>query len=80
MRTAHALTLSTVASIFMICDASNAGLFQKFKLQTLEIMSKYCWADVQSFERADVEWEYWPDVDLVKDGTGRGCLAVVSKQ
>ena len=51
----HALTLSTVTSIFMTGDASNAGLFQNSKLQTLKIVSRYCWADVQS--RASAEWE-----------------------
>ena len=65
---------------FVIGDASSAGLFQNSKRQTLKIMFKYCWADVQSTERAYAEWEYWPDVHLVKDGTGRGCLALVSKQ
>ena len=61
-------------------DASNAGLFQNSKRQALKIMSKYCWARVHSNERAHVEWEYWLDVHLVEDGTGRGCLALVRKQ
>ena len=36
--------------------------------------------DVQSNARAHVEGEHWLDVHLVKDGTGRRRLALVSKQ
>ena len=42
-------------------------------------MSKYCWADVQSNDRACAEWKCWLDVHRVKAGIGRGCLALVSK-
>ena len=66
---------------FVIGDASSAGLFQNSKRQTLKINDvQVLLADVQSTERAYAEWEYWPDVHIVKDGTGRGCLALVSKQ
>ena len=61
---------------FMMTDASNA---QNSMFETLKITSKYCWADVQGNERAYAEWEYWLDVHLVKDGTGRGCLALMGK-
>ena len=60
----HALTLSTVTSIFMTGDASNAGLFQNSKLQTLKIVSRYCWAAVQS--PASAERECWLDAHLFK--------------
>ena len=64
---------------FVTDDALNAGLFQKSKLQTLKKMAKCCWADVQSNERAYAEWKYLLDVRLVRDETGRGRLALVSK-
>ena len=35
---------------------------------------------MQSNERDYAEWECWLDVHLVKNGTGRGCLALVSKR
>ena len=72
MRTAHALTCGIH---FMMGAASNAGLFPNSKLQKLKLMSKYCWTDVQSHQRAYAEWEYWPAVPLAKDKIGRGCMA-----
>ena len=37
---------------FMMGDASNSGWLQISMHQTMKIMSKYCWADVQSKEGA----------------------------
>ena len=37
---------------FLMGDASNSGWLQISKHQTMKIMSRYCWADVQSKEGA----------------------------
>ena len=64
-------------------DATNPKVFKQSKVQCLEVTSRhYCAAsEVASVEGVEADHlSVWPDLQVVEDGTGAGCMAMVEKQ
>jgi len=64
-------------------DATNSKVFKQSKVQCLEVNARHYFAANAAASSEDVEVEHlsvWPDLQIVEDGTGAGCLAMVEKQ
>ena len=73
-----ALAMHTVSG-----DATNSKVFKQSKAQCLEVTSRhyYAAAEVESVEGVEADHlSVWPDLQVVEDGTGAGCMAMVEKQ
>jgi hypothetical protein len=64
-------------------DATNSKVFKQSKVQCLEVNARHYFAADTVASVEDVEADpvsVWPDLQIVEDGTGAGCLAMVEKQ
>ena len=64
-------------------DATNSKVFQQSKVQCLGVISRHYYAASGMASVEGVEADHlsvWPDLQVVEDGTGAGCMAMVEKQ
>ena len=64
-------------------DATNSKVFKQSKVQCLEVTSRHYFAAAEVASVEGVEADHlsvWPDLQIVEDGTGSGCFAMVEKQ